>query len=90
LKKFYQGNEEFNYGGLMATAVGILQEQKSLILRDSLQEWKLVEMIDEIAMEMHPIKKISTKVTVDDDLERYVQDVKETIKILLQDKKKRN
>jgi hypothetical protein len=85
LNKFYQGNGEFNYSGLMAEAVGIPQEQKSLFLRDSLQEWNLVEMIDEIALEMHPmIQKIVTKVKVDDDLQRYVQDVKETIKILLQ------
>jgi hypothetical protein len=56
-----------------------------MILRDSLQEWNLGEMIDEIALEMHPmIQKISTMVTVDDDLQQYVQDVKETIKILMQ------
>jgi hypothetical protein len=37
-----------------------------MILRDSLQEWNLGEMIDEIALEMHPmIQKISTMVTVD-------------------------
>ena len=71
--------------GLMSEAVGIPQEQKSLFLRDSLQEWNLVEMIDETALEMHPmIQKIVTKFKVDDDLQRYVQDVKETIKILLQ------
>jgi hypothetical protein len=39
LYKFYEG---FNYVGMMATAVGIPQEQKSLILRESLQEWKLL------------------------------------------------
>jgi hypothetical protein len=53
------------------------------VLRNSLQEWNLVEMIDKIAMEMQPIiHKIATKVKVDDELQRYVQDVKETIKIL--------
>jgi hypothetical protein len=84
LNKFYEGNGEFNYVGLMSTAIGIPQEQKSLILRDSLQEWNLVEMIDEIALEIHPIiQKIVTKVKVDDDIQRYVQDVKETIKVLL-------
>ena len=85
LNKFYQGNGEFNYSGLMTEAVGIPQEQKSLFLRDSLQEWNLVEMIDNTALEMHPmIQKIATKVQVDDDSQRYVQDVKETIKILLE------
>ena len=85
LNTFYEGNGEFNYLGLMAEAVGVPQEQKSLILRDSFQEWNLVEMIDKVALEMHPmIQKIVTKVKVDDDLQRYVQDVKETIKILLQ------
>ena len=85
LDKFYQGNGEFNYSGLMAEAVGIPQDQKSLFLRTSLQEWNLVEMIDKTALEMQPmIQKIVTKVKVDDDLQRYVQDVKETVKILLQ------
>ena len=85
LNKFYQGNGEFNYSGLMKEAVGISQEQKLLFLRNSLQEWNLVEMIDKIALEMHPtIRRIVSKVKVDDDLQRYVQDVKETIKILLQ------
>jgi hypothetical protein len=50
-----------------------------------LQDWNLVEIIDETALEMHPlIQKIVTKVKVDGDLQRYVQDVKETIKILSQ------
>lgn len=85
VEKYYKGNGEFNYVGLMATAVGIPQDQKSLILRDLLQEWNLVEKINEIALEMHPmIQKMVTKVKVDDDLQRYVHDVKETVKILLQ------
>jgi hypothetical protein len=85
LSKFYQGNGEFNYSGLMAEAVVIPQDQKSLFLSSSLQEWSLVENIDKIALEMHPmIQKIVAKMKVDDDLERYVRDVKETIKILLQ------
>jgi len=75
----------------MAETVGISKEQKSLFLRDSLQEWNLIDTIDKIALEMHPIiQKIVTKVKVDDDLQRYVQDVKETIKILLQVKNKQN
>ena len=36
-------------------------------------------MIDEVALEMHPmIQKIVTKVEVDDDLQGYVQDVNES------------
>ncbi|KAI8901571.1 hypothetical protein BC833DRAFT_614098 [Globomyces pollinis-pini] len=38
LDKFYQGNGEFNYSGLMVEAVRIPQDQKLLILRNSLQE----------------------------------------------------
>ena len=71
LNKFYQGNGESNYSGLMAEAVGIPQEQKSLFLIDSLQEWNLVEMIDEIVLKMHPLtQKIGTKLKFDDDLQR--------------------
>jgi hypothetical protein len=85
LNKFYQGNGEFNYSGLMAEAVGIPQEQKSLFLRESLQMWNLVENIDRTVLKMHQlIQKIVDKVKADDDLQRYVLDVKETIKILCQ------
>ena len=86
LNKFCQGNGEFNYSGLMAEAIGIPQEEKLCILRDSLKEWNLVEMIDKTALEIQPlIQKIVTRVTLDDDLQRYVADVKKTIEILLQE-----
>ncbi len=69
----------------MALAVGISQEEKLCILRESLQTWNLLENIDRTVLEMHQlIQKIVTKVKVDDDLQRYVQDVKEMIKILSQ------
>jgi hypothetical protein len=69
----------------MAEAVGIPQEQKSLFLRESLQMWNLVENIDRTVLKMHQlIQKIVDKVKADDDLQRYVLDVKETIKILCQ------
>ena len=44
-------------------------------------------MVDKISLNVIIQKiqfKIVAKVKVDDDLQRYVQDVKETIKILLQ------
>jgi hypothetical protein len=43
LDKFYQGNGEFNYSGLISEA---------LFLRNSLQEWNLVEMIDKTALKL--------------------------------------
>ena len=70
----------------MAEAVGIPYEQKLSILSDSLQEWTLLEHIDRTVLEMRLIlQRIVTKVKVDDDLQRYVQDVKETVKILSKD-----
>jgi hypothetical protein len=85
LNNFCQRNGGFNYFGLMAEAFGIPREQKLSILSDSLQEWNLLENIDRTVLEMRPIiQRIVTKVKVDDDLQRYVQDVKETVKILLQ------
>ena len=85
-EKFYQGNGEFNYSGLMVDAIGIPQEEKLCILRDSLKEWNLVETIDKTALEIQPlIQKIVTRVTLDDDLQRYVADVKKTIEILSQE-----
>ncbi|KAI9353769.1 hypothetical protein BDR26DRAFT_947644 [Obelidium mucronatum] len=80
----YQENTEFNYSELMAEAVGIPQEQRFLIVKGSLEEWNLVEVINETALEMHQmiLDIIVTKDKVDDDLERCIRDVKETIRIL--------
>ena len=83
MDKFYEGNGEFNYTGLMSLAVGIPQEEKLCILKESLQEWNLLDNIDKTLLEMHSlIQKISTD---DDDLQRYVQDVKTNIRILSQE-----
>jgi hypothetical protein len=83
--RFYQGNGEFNYTGLMAEAVGIPQAQKLHILKESLRSWNLLETIDRTVSEIRQfIQKISTKIQLDDDLQRYFQDVKATINILSQ------
>ena len=83
--RFYDGNGEFNYSGLMALAVGITQEEKACILRESLQAWNLLDSIDRTVLEMNQlIEKIAAKIKLDDDLQRYVQDVKATIGILSQ------
>lgn len=90
VEKFYEGNGEFNYTGLMALAVGIPQDEKVCILKDSLQAWNLLDNIDRVELEMHPlIQTIIAKVQVDDDLLRYAQDVKATIKVLLQVQKQK-
>jgi hypothetical protein len=86
LNKFYEGNGEFQYSGLMELSVRIPKEEKLCILRESLQMWNLLESIDKIVSEMHPLnQRIVNKIKVDDDLKRYVQDVKDTIKILSQE-----
>ena len=82
LNKFYQGNGEFNYSGLMALAIGIPQQEKLCILKESLQMWNLLENMDRTGLEMHRLIEKICK--VDDDLQRYVQDVKETIRVLSQ------
>ena len=85
LDKFYTGNGEFNYKGIMESAIAIPQEEKLSIIRESLQTWNLFFNIDKTVTEIDQlIRKLVSKIIVDDDLERYVLDVKENIKILSQ------
>ena len=85
LEKFNEGNGEFNYVGLMASSIKIPKEEKLCILRESLQTWNLLDTIDRTMTDVHPLmQKIATKIKADDDLQRYIQDVKQSIKILSQ------
>jgi hypothetical protein len=85
IEKFCEGNGEFNYSGLMALTVGVPREEKICILRESLQTWNLLENIDRTLLGMHQlVQKIVSTGKGDDDLQRYIQDVKETVKILSQ------
>ncbi len=85
MDKYYEGIGEFKYSELMVLAVGIPQEEKLCILRESLQAWNLLDNIDKTALEMHKlIQNIVPKIELEDDFQRYVQDVKETIRILSQ------
>lgn len=69
----------------MILAFMLSKEEKLLILKESLKTWNLLENIDRTVLEIRQFaQNIFSKVKFDDDLERYVQDVKETIKILSQ------
>ena len=85
LEKFYQGNGEFNYLGWMREAVGIPQEEKLRILKESVQAWNLLENIDIAMSEIEKlIQEIAATLRVNSDLDQYIRDIKETIKILSQ------
>ena len=85
LDKFYEGNGECNYSGLMASAVGIPRERKLSILKESLHMWNLLENMDRAVSEFYQLlQKLVIEVQADNDLQRYVQDVMETVKILSQ------
>ena len=82
--KFLEGNGEFKYSELMASINGISQEQKVSIARESLQMWNLLENVEKAVLPTEQlISKIGAQVSISDDLQRYVQDVKETIKNLM-------
>ncbi len=85
VEKFIEGNHEFHYTGLMADAVRLPRDEKLLILKKSMETWNLLDNVDKTWLEVNQlVQKIATKIQVDDDLERYVKDVKVIIGILLQ------
>jgi hypothetical protein len=44
--KFFEGNSEFHYTGLMAEAVKTPKDVKKYIIKKSLQQWRLLEAIE--------------------------------------------
>lgn len=84
LDKFYEGNSEFNYSGLMATAVKTPHAVKFDILKRSLEEWDLLLNIEKAEIEINRlVKSYWDKILFDDDLERYVKDIKGLVALLL-------
>jgi len=82
---FFAGNGEYKYTGVMASAMGIPQEYKLSILKESLLEWDLLDTIGRTFLEVQrSIGKLVEVIRVDDELKRYVADVKASIKLLSQ------
>ena len=52
-------------------------------MKESLQDWELLEKIGRTALEVNAlIQRVGDKIGFQDDLQRYAQDVKETVEIL--------
>ncbi|MCX6116511.1 MAG: hypothetical protein NT027_03145 [Proteobacteria bacterium] len=83
LDKFYEGNSEFHYSGLMATAVKTPHAVKMDIMKKSLQEWKLFESIEWAESEINGLVKRCGKMRFEDDLQQYVKDLKATVEVLI-------
>jgi hypothetical protein len=84
LDKFYEGNSEFHYSGLMATAVKTPHAVKMDIMKKSLQEWKLFESIEWAESEINAlVKRCGGKMRFEDDLQQYVKDLKATVEVLI-------
>ena len=83
LDGFYGGNGEFNYLGLMKTATSLAPDEKLNILQQSLQEWNLIQKIDETKLEIDQlVRDYQDKMTFQNDLALYVENIKNTIKVL--------
>jgi hypothetical protein len=83
LHGFYQGNGEYKYSGLMATAVGIPEQEKVDILKTSLLDWDLLDTFDKTLLDMTAlVQNCGGTIKFTDDLERYTRDVKATVEIL--------
>jgi hypothetical protein len=84
LDKFYGGNSEFHYTGLMEAAVKTPKVVKMDIMKKSLQEWKLLESIELAELEIDGlVKRCDGKLNFENDLQQYVQDLKTTVGILM-------
>jgi len=71
--------------GLMALAVRVSKEEKLSILMESLEAWNLLGNIDMAVSDIQQlVQTIGTQIDLADDLPHYIQDVKETIKLLSQ------
>lgn len=84
LDKFYEGNSEFNYSGLMAAAVKMPNAEKLDIMKTSLQEWQLLDSIESTESEIAGlVQERGGIVQFTDDLRKYVEDLKTTVRILM-------
>ena len=83
LEGFCEGTGKRHYSQVMAAATGIPKENKLIIIEESLKEWKLLENIDKTVLEVNElIRKCGDKLTSENDLQRYAQDIKVNAEIL--------
>jgi len=84
LDKFYEGNSEFHYTGLMEVAVKTPNAVKKDIMKKSLQDWKLLESIERAELEIDGlVKRCGGKMRFENDLQQYVRDIKATVEVLM-------
>jgi hypothetical protein len=84
LDKFYEGNSEFHYTGFMNIAMNTPNTAKRDIMKKSLDEWKLLENIDRAAFDIERlVQRWIDKLEFKNDLQRYVQDLKVTVELLM-------
>jgi hypothetical protein len=84
LNKFYEGNSEFTYSGLMAAAAKTPNDVKLDIVKNSLQEWKLLDSIERAESEIAAlVQGCGDKLQFQDDLHKYVKDLKTTVDALI-------
>lgn len=83
LDKFYEGNSEFQYFGLMEAALKTQNSVKMDIMKKSLLEWKLLENIERAELEIDELVKRYGNMMFQNDLHQYVQDIKATVAVLM-------
>ena len=84
LEKFYEGNGEFNYLGLMRSAVLESNDFKLNVMKESMVAWNLELNIDKAIADSIHLKTIATAsgVKFEDDLVKYVEGIKKTVQVL--------
>ena len=83
LDKFFYDSNECHDSFLMKKAIKTPNDAKLDLLKNSLRKWKLLENIDKAELEViKMIDKYKGKMEFQNDLLRYVQDIKKTIQAL--------
>jgi hypothetical protein len=84
LDEYSEGKSEYQYSGMMKEAIKTPNDAKKAVMKQSLQDWKLMEMIDRAEMEIVEfVRKCDGTIEFEDDLKRYVQDIKATVQDLM-------
>ena len=84
LDKFYEGNSEYHYTGLMEVAVKTPNAVKKDIMKKSLQDWRFLESIERAESDIDGlVKRCVGKMRFENDLQQYVRDIKATVEVLM-------
>ncbi len=86
---FLAGNVEFNYTGIMKDAARRGRDEKLIVIKEALDDWKLLERIQDAKHTIQQlIQNYQDSIVISNDLERYTEGVCLNISNLTRDVEK--